>query len=168
MTNLKNIVRGTWFLLVNILLTGYGLLKKITLPSLNRKGNVLGSVFLWFIDIVERIIAFEKEIFHSSWLIRNRFVKQGLMIATVFLFLLSSIEWPSINEYSQKTEQEKNTAIEKREENTFHLSVTKQIPIATRVREIIHHYPSESLHEIYATFSPPALKKFLVFCVIRV
>ena len=168
MQNVKNIVKGTWFLLINILLTGYGLFKKIILPGRNRKGNVLGSVFLWFIDMVEKVIAFEKEIFHSSRIIKNRFVKQGLMIATVFLFLVSSIEWTTQSECSQKTEHEENTPTAKPEENFFHISFSKEASMAIPVKEIIYHYPSESSLLIYEASPPPAIKKFLVFCELRI
>ena len=155
-------------MLVNILLTGYGLLRKLILPGLNRKGNVLGTVFLWFIDIIEKIIAFEKETFQSSRLMKNRFVKQGLIIATVFLFLLSSIEWTTNSFFSQKTEQEENTPDKKANETVFNILFSKQGSIVIPVKKIIHHYPSEISPPIYIACHSPAIKRFLFLGVLRI
>lgn len=94
---------GTWCLLVSILLTGYQVIRNIVLPGRNRKGNVLGSLFLFFIEMAQKIIAFEQDILHSSWLAKNRFVKQGLIFVTAFLFLVSSVEWTTGNYPSMKT-----------------------------------------------------------------
>ncbi len=168
MVNVKNILKGIWFLLVNILLTGYGLLRKIILPSPNRKGNVLGSVFLWFIDIVERIIAFEKEIFHSSWLIRNRFVKQGLIIVTVFLFLLSSVEWTTNSYGIQNTEQEENVSVSKPAPTAVNILFSKQVSIIIPFKKKLPYYLCECSPPFYIASYLPPTKRLLVLGALRI
>lgn len=94
----KKILIGALILLINIVLMGYQMIRQIVLPGRNRKGNVLSSLFLFFVDLAEKVFAFEQNILHSSWLLKNRFAKQALIIATGFLFLVSSVEW-TVNTY---------------------------------------------------------------------
>lgn len=66
---------------------------KIVLPGKNKKGNMLSTVFALFLGISERIMIFEKNIFQKKRLFSHRLIRQGFIIVTSLLFMLSSVEW---------------------------------------------------------------------------
>ena len=151
---------GTWWLLVSILLTGYQVIRKMILPGRNRKGNVLGSLFVFFIEIAQKIIAFEQEILQSSWLAKNRFVKQGLIIATAFLFLVSSVEWTTGSHPSMKTvETARVEGMDKTVINNaqFGKEATIGLPVKSRVRQ----YPVVFSAPFHIEYNPVDSKRFL-------
>lgn len=158
MQQAKYILKGIWQLVINILLIACGLIQKIVLPGRSRKGNVLGSLFLFFIAIAEKIIAFEQNIFHSSWLIRNRFVRQGLIIATAFLFLVSSIEWTADPAIAVRTEKTETIQFHQIDKTAVHIST------ADRVRTLSQTTGEE--FQYLPAFSPP-LSKPVTLCFKR-
>lgn len=167
MSETKNIIRGTWWLLVSILLTGYQVIRNMVLPGRNRKGNVLGSLFLFFIETAQKIIAFEQDILHSSWLAKNRFAKQGLIIATAFLFLVSSVEWTTGNYSSIKTvetvrvEGMDNTIINRTQ---FGKKVTIGLPVKSRLDQ----YPVVFSTPFHIEYNPVYSKRFLLLRVLLI
>ena len=82
-----------WQLLIDILFFGYKTVKQIKLPAKGKKGNLLSSVFIFFVGIIERIANFEYGVFHMADLLRRKYIKQSLLIGATLLFLLSSLEW---------------------------------------------------------------------------
>lgn len=106
MTELKKISYKIFVLLFNIILLTIGVIKDIVLPNRKRKGNILNSLFVFFIGIVEILDHFEYGIFQMTKIFKHRYVRQGVIIISVFLFLLSSFEWTreqEINMVNSKT-----------------------------------------------------------------
>ena len=90
---IKKIVLKIWLLLIDILFFGYKTVKQIKLPAKGKKGNLLSSVFIFFVGIIERIANFEYGVFHMATVLRRKYIKQSLLIGATLLFLLSSLEW---------------------------------------------------------------------------
>ena len=90
---IKKIMLKVWQLLIGILFFGYRIVKQITLPTKEKKGNLLSSLFIFFVGIIERIANFEYGVFHMANLFRRKYIKQSLLIVASLLFLLSSLEW---------------------------------------------------------------------------
>src|SRR5258708_3709623 len=93
MKEVQKITYKVILLLIDILVFTYQIVRKVILPTRRRKGNVLSSLLSFFVGLLERILSFEKSILRQPFVCKNRYVKQALILATTFLFLLSSIEW---------------------------------------------------------------------------
>lgn len=159
MTKAKNIIMGSWWLLVSILLTGYQVIRKMILPGRNRKGNVLGSLLLFFIEMAQKIIAFEQDILHSSWLAKNRFAKQGLIIATAFLFLVSSVEWTTGNYPLMKTV--KTATVEGMGKTNVNTKFGKEGTVGVPLKTRFDQYPVIFSPPFHIEYNPVNSKRFL-------
>lgn len=80
-------------LAVDILLLAWQILRKVALPTRRRKGNVLLSLHDFYVGVVERVAFFERGVLPRSAVFDNRYVRKALLLASCFLFLLSSLEW---------------------------------------------------------------------------
>ncbi|MGN6601484.1 MAG: hypothetical protein ACTHK8_03480 [Ginsengibacter sp.] len=63
------------------------------MPTKNRKGNILSSLFNFFIGTIEILNRFEIGLFQMAKLFRQKHVKQAIIIASAFLLLLTTFEW---------------------------------------------------------------------------
>ncbi len=93
MTELKKIFNKVFLLLFDIILFTISVIKNIVLPNRKRKGNILNSLFVFFVGTVEIINHFEYGIFQMAKVFKHKYVRQGVIIISAFLFLLSSFEW---------------------------------------------------------------------------
>jgi hypothetical protein len=93
MNDLKKIAHKVLVLLLDILIFTWQVVRRMLLPTRNRKGNVLSSLLTFFVGLLERIVSFEKSILQRPVVFTHKYVKQGLIVAVGFLFLLSSFEW---------------------------------------------------------------------------
>jgi hypothetical protein len=93
MEEVKKIAQKVLLLLLDILIFTWQVVRRVLLPTRNRKGNVLSSLLTFFVGLLERIVSFEKSILQRPVVFTHKYVKQGLIIAVGFLFLLSSFEW---------------------------------------------------------------------------
>ncbi len=89
---------------MDIFLLGYKVIKQLSLPNRTRKGNLLSSLFIFFIAIIERLNFFEHGIFSMAALFRNKYVKQTIFLVGFILFLLSLFEWTGNQRLSNKAE----------------------------------------------------------------
>jgi len=89
----QKIVQKVLVLLLDILLFAWQVVRRVLLPTRNRKGNVLSSLLTFFVGLLERVVSFEKSILQRPVIFTHKYVKQGLVFALGFLFLLSSVEW---------------------------------------------------------------------------
>jgi len=80
-------------LLLDILSFTWQVVRRVMLPTRSRKGNVLSSLLIFFVGLLERVVSFEKSILQRPVVFTHKYVKQGLIIAVGLLFLLSSFEW---------------------------------------------------------------------------
>ena len=93
MRSAQKIAQKVLVLLLDILLFTWQVVRRVLLPTRSRKGNVLSSLLTFFVGFLERIVSFEKSILQRPVVFTHKYVKQGLVIAVGFLFLLSSFEW---------------------------------------------------------------------------
>ena len=89
----QKLLRKVLILLLDILLFTWQVVRRVILPTRSRKDNVLSSLLTFFLGLLERIVSFEKSILQRPVVFTHKYVKQGLIIAVGFLFLLSSFEW---------------------------------------------------------------------------
>ena len=78
---------------MDILIFTWQVVRRVILPTRSRKGNVLSSLLTFIVGLLERAVTFEKSIVQRPVVFTHKYVKQGLIIAVGFLFLLSSFEW---------------------------------------------------------------------------
>jgi hypothetical protein len=93
MTDSKNIINKVFILLMDIVILAIRTIKHIILPNRKTKGNILNSMFIFFIGTVEILNNFEHGIFQMAKIFKHRYIRKGLIITCSFLFLLSSFEW---------------------------------------------------------------------------
>ena len=93
MKEVQKIAQKVLVLVLDILLFTWQVVRRVLLPTRSRKGNVLSSLLTFFVGLLERIVSFEKSILQRPVIFTHKYVKQGLVIAVGFLFLLSSFEW---------------------------------------------------------------------------
>ena len=93
MKEVQKIAQKVFVLVLDILLFTWQVVRRVLLPTRSRKGNVLSSLLTFFVGLLERIVTFEKSILQRPVIFTHKYVKQGLVIAVGFLFLLSSFEW---------------------------------------------------------------------------
>jgi hypothetical protein len=100
MNELKKILIKLFVLIADILLLAFDTIKHIVLPNRKRKGNLLSSLFIFFIAIVERLTCFEHGVFSIAKIFRKNYVRQTVFIIGVVLFLLSLFEWTGDQRFS--------------------------------------------------------------------
>lgn len=93
MKEVRKIAQKVLILVLDILLFTWQVVRRVLLPTRSRKGNVLSSLLTFFVGLLDRIVSFEKSILQRPVIFTHKYVKQGLVIAVGFLFLLSSFEW---------------------------------------------------------------------------
>ena len=92
MDHLKQISGKILKLVLNILLLTYRTIKQLVLPSKKVKGNVLSSLFVFFIDIVEQLGSFEHAAFSMRAVFKHKYTRQAVLLFSILLCLLSSFE----------------------------------------------------------------------------
>ena len=93
MKHVQKIAQKVLVLLVDILIFTWQVVRRVILPTRSRKGNVLSSLLIFFVGLLEKVVSFEKSLLQRPVVFTHRYVKQGLIIAVGLLFLLSSFEW---------------------------------------------------------------------------
>lgn len=118
MKQLKKIITAVTILLRDAFFFMKSLLMHLVLPGRKRKGNILSSLFVFFVGTVELLGRFEKEAFQMAALVKQKHIRKGIIAVTAFLFLLSSVEWTyckedKIHSSNLRTEQLQAAASEK-------------------------------------------------------
>jgi hypothetical protein len=93
MKEARKITHKVFLLLMDVLVFTYQIVRKVILPTRRRKGNILSSLLSFFVGLMERVVSFERSILRQPVVFTHKYVRQGLIIAVGFLFLLSSVEW---------------------------------------------------------------------------
>ena len=93
MANIKKLTGKILIIILDILLFSYSIARQIALPARGKKGNLLYSLFIFFVGVIERIGNFEHGVFHMANFFRRKYIKQSLLVVASVLFLLSSLEW---------------------------------------------------------------------------
>src|SRR5712692_4924072 len=101
MQKAKAIFYKTSALLFDIYRLGYNIMSQIHLPSRKHKGNLLSSLFILAVGIVDSLIVFEQNILRTPKifpiLFRSRYIKQGMKIAAAILIIIYAFEWSGSN-----------------------------------------------------------------------
>lgn len=91
-----NQIKKTLLLLVKlffaILLFGHKIVLQINLPSAKVKGNVLSSLFIFFVGVVDKISYFDQPLFYIPDILRSKYSKRTILLVASILFFLSLIE----------------------------------------------------------------------------
>jgi len=93
MNEIKKIISKIFLLIIDILLFAFDTGGQLILPRKGKKGNVLSTIFIFFTGIIERLDGFEYGVFRMANLLKQKYIKQSLLIIATLLFLLSSFEW---------------------------------------------------------------------------
>lgn len=96
MADIKKIASKILIFILDISLFSYSVAKQIVLPAKRKKGNLLSSLFIFFVGILERLDSFEYGVFRMANILRQKYIKQTLLIIAAILFLLSSFEWTGV------------------------------------------------------------------------
>jgi len=149
MTEIKNIIRKVFLLFIDILSFGFVTARQVILPRKRKKGNLLYSLFIFFVGIIERVGNFEYGVFHMANFLRQKYIKQGLLIVASVLFLLSSLEWTG----------------EKILNNNSH-NYIEQFSSASLQKETVYEQGNikEQTQEIFAGNGYPVYKNILCNC----
>lgn len=102
MTEFKNILSKVLALTIDIFLLGFQTFKQIVLPNRKRKGNLLSSIFLFFVGVVERLNSFEYGVFKMATVFRKKYIRKAIFIIGGVLFLLSLFEWAGDQKVTQQ------------------------------------------------------------------
>ena len=103
MYEIKKILRKVFVLAIDIFLFAFNTIRQIILPGKRKKGNLLSSLFIFFVGIIERLGSFEYGVFRMANLLKQKYVKRSLLIIAGLLFLLSSFEWTGEKNVSNNT-----------------------------------------------------------------
>lgn len=93
MSKIKKITSKIFLLLIDILLFAFDTGRQLILPGKGKKGNILSTIFIFFTGIIERLDGFEYGVFRMANVLKQKYIKQSLLIIATLLFLLSSFEW---------------------------------------------------------------------------
>ena len=94
MKDIKSISKELWRIIVRLFFLLWQLGRQVVLPNRRRKGNLLNTLFLFYIGVIESIQHFEHRQFKLSDVFQNKLVRRGLMLFSFLLFLLTSFEQP--------------------------------------------------------------------------
>lgn len=93
MKEIKEIFIKIVRLFLDILLFTYNIIRQVVLPNKKRKGNILSSLFVFFVGVVKKISHFEHRSFQMAIVFNQKYVRKGLFLIGAVLLLLSSFEW---------------------------------------------------------------------------
>ena len=167
MSELKKICIKILFLILDIIVLGYDVAKQIILPTFKRKGNVLLSLFVFFIGFMQRLTFFEYRRFSITALFRKKYVKQAIFVIGFVLFLLSLFEWTGDQRICNNNIE--STSTEQLLISTGKKAFVAEHKQATSSEETIASYqsPSNTRYNISLTHTHPP-KRFLLNCSLRV
>ena len=92
MGKIKKIIIKILCLFVDIFLLGIKIVKQIVLPGKSSNGNILSSVLIFFIGLVERLYLFEHGFFRMTNIFKLKYVRRIVVIIAGILFILASFE----------------------------------------------------------------------------
>jgi len=167
MHEIKKITRKGFLLIIDILLFGYNTARRVILPGRCKKGNLLSNLFNLFVGIIERVASFEHGVFLMANVLKQKYIKQSLLIVAGFLFLLSSVEWTSDKNFNTNQgdyiTQLSNTGLKKVKHNNL-----RQVIVNSKTIYIGGVYPvyKNILHS--STPLASSLKAFLLIHCFRI
>jgi len=141
MNKIKKIVGKIILFIADILLFAYHIVKEVVLPNRKRKGTIFSSFFIFFLGIIERLNHLEVGSFKPALFFKTKYLKQGVIIFASFLFLLSSFEWNSDNNFGIKDNATTLLQIRNGEVNSSDCSEQQQL--------LVNSYKGKSFIEYF-------------------
>ena len=89
---MKNLSIKIWSLFIDLFLIVCQTIKQVMLPDRKRKGNVITSLFILFINIIKRLNHFEYGVFSMAKILKQKYIQQPILIIGGILLMLSFIE----------------------------------------------------------------------------
>lgn len=161
MHKIKKIFNKVFLLLLDVALLTFQTLKQVVLPNKKRKGNILSSLLIFFIGIIETLDHFEHGIFKVIDIFKLKYLKQSVFLIATFLFFLSSFEWKVNPELNVETCAITSLQLSTSTKNTA--SVNKQIQSIYTLDKAFfsHSFPEYKNTFPYSDVSQSSLKKYL-------
>ncbi len=163
----KKLFTKIFILLVDILQLAYKITRLIILPNKKAKGNILSSLYVFFIGTIEELFNFEHGFFRLANVFMQKHIKQGLMIIGAFLFLISSIEWTGnerqITHRTGNSPEQIHSIVENK---TF--KKTEPITGFSEKSYLVEYYSEPISIPILTNASTSFIKKYLLVCNIRI
>jgi hypothetical protein len=168
MVKAKKIISNVILLCINIIILFWNILSHVILPNKNRKGNILFSLFSFLVGIVEKIFEFETSVFVKSWLLKNKFIKQGFILTAIFFFLISSFEWTATGNFNYSTDLATTIQVDRSESRSA--VIDSKIEVAGKVccAKPSDRHSSVHIPEYKETRNFLVQKRFLLFRIFRI
>jgi hypothetical protein len=166
MNDVKKIANKILLLIIDLVGFTFQTVKQVVLPNRKRKGNILSSLFDFFIGIMERLQQFESGDLKLAHVFKLKYLKQGILITVAFLFFLSSCEWKSNEAFSYKTTAESSLQFSTSSENIITVNKQKD-PICISENAFFIKVVSENKNILYPAPSP-LLKKYILSHRLRI
>ena len=166
MSEIKKIANKILLLILHVVCFTFQTVKQVVLPNRKRKGNILSSVFDFFIGIIEMLHQFELGYFKPANIYKLKYLKQGILITAAFLFFLSSFEWKPNLELNYKTTSASSQQFSTSSENTISVNKQKQPICISENASLI-----KGIFEIKNTFyevPSSSLKKYILSHRLRI
>ena len=135
--------------MIDIFVMSYKVIKQVSLPDRKRKGNLLSSIFNFFIAIIERLNFFGHGFLSIAALFRKKYIKQTIFFIGGILFFLSLFEWTGDQRLSNKVE----------------ITSTEQLPsnveiTITKTRQVNALFYEECFNKTHPEFHSPFNSSF--------
>ena len=140
MNKIKKIAGKIILFIPDILLFAYHTVKEVVLPNRKRKGTIFSSFFIFFLGIIERLNHLEVGSFKPALFFKTKYVKQGVIIFASFLFLLSSFEWNSDNNFGIKDNATTLLQIRNGEVSSSDFSEQQQLAVNSEKEKLFTEY----------------------------
>lgn len=166
MDDIKKIANKILFLILDVVRFTFQTVKQVVLPNRKRKGNILSSLFYFFIGIIERLNQFESGYFKLANVFKLKYLKQGILITAAFLFFLSSFEWKANQKLNYKTTTSSSLQFSASSENIITVNKQKQT-ICIFENAFLIKGISDNKNTFYEAPSP-SLKKYILSHRLRI
>jgi hypothetical protein len=131
--------------------------RQLVFPNRKRKGNLLNTLFLFYIGAITSIQHFEHNQFKIADLFRNRLVRSGLMLCGFLLFFLASYEQP----FSVQTGLNQSATAEySGQTQAIKLFGTDAKEVLTEIR-FAHTYLPRLSHVAHLGYLPDGYQRYL-------
>ena len=93
MKEIKEIFIKITLLCFDILLFTYHVGRRLVLPGKKKKGNILSSLFDFFVGTIKKVSQFEHRSFRMTAILSQKYIRKMVVVLASALLLLSSCEW---------------------------------------------------------------------------
>lgn len=149
MNDITSISKKLWKLIARLFLLLLQLSKQVVLPNRKRKGNILNTLFLFYIGAIESIQHFEHRQFKMANLFQNKLIRKGMMLFSFLLFLLTSYEQPIAHRSSFNESTKAECSYQNTTNKSYCVCRIKDLPVE------INFSVEDNLHYWYGKYSAP-------------